>query len=57
MNGLWVNRIRGDAERGEAKSAGEYFDELLDEDELLERSSVRLAAHFDALIGGGDVTS
>jgi hypothetical protein len=48
-------RIRGDAEKGDVRLQ-DYFDELLSEDELLEKSAARLASHFDALIGGGEIT-
>jgi hypothetical protein len=34
------------------KPLGEYLDELLSEDELLEKSSARLMAYFDGLIEG-----
>jgi hypothetical protein len=55
LSAWWATRISGDASRG-AVSLTDYLDELLSEDEILERSAQRLAAHFDALIEAGNTT-
>lgn len=47
---FWAARIRGEAEAGKGKPLGDYLDELLTDDERLDKSSARLAAQFDALI-------
>ena len=49
-------RIRGDAEAKRAKSLGGYLDELLTDEERLEKSAAALTARFDAAIFGGEET-
>ena len=43
-------RIAADASNGVARPLQDYLDELLSDDERLEKSSAMLAAHFDRLI-------
>lgn len=56
MRGFWAARIHLEAEDGKGRSLSDYLDELLSDDELLEKSSERLANYFDALIEGDQVT-
>jgi hypothetical protein len=57
VRGFWAARIHLEAENGTAKALGDYLDELLSPDELLEKTSEQLAAYFDALIEGDQVTA
>jgi Fic family protein len=53
----WSARIHLESEYSkQPKHLSDYLDELLSPDELLEKSSERLAAYFDAQIEGGEVT-
>lgn len=54
LSAWWVMRIKTDAQRGSV-DLNDYLDELLTDDERLERSAARLAAYFDALIEGGEI--
>lgn len=57
MRGYWAARIHLEAENGKGKGLGDYLDELLSPDELLDKSSERLAAYFDGLIAGDQVAA
>jgi len=52
MTGWWVFRIRNDAEQRGSASLGDYFDELLTDDERLEKSMDWLGDRIEAAIGG-----
>jgi hypothetical protein len=46
----WTLRIQSDAQDGKAKSIGGYLDELLPEEDQLERSFDEMFARLDAQI-------
>jgi hypothetical protein len=51
-----IARIRGDAEAGQAKSLGQYLEQLLPDEELAARTEERFFETLDRQIAGGQAT-